>query len=255
MGKFRHAKAEYFYDLATNSIYKGTSSIKGLNAGYSDFLYSLKDNSYKTFTDLLYDIQASGMPRDQVETLIKLDYFSEFGTIGTLLRTVEMYNAYGGKKIIKKDKCKLPMEILTKYCTETEKQWRVQDTDLFITELCSMIPSNCTVPMQSIFTWQSEYLGYICYKDESKKDIGYVMDVNCRYSPKIQIYQLWDGKTATYKVQKRAYEKNPFDKGCFLNFHWEQRPKSKLVDGQWQKDYSITEKWLTNYLINAQLPS
>lgn len=250
--KFRHSKSDYNCDKTENTIYKGMSSVKFINAETSDKLYAMKDEHFDSFVDIIRVFPGNSR---MLDILIKLDYFSEFGTIGTLLRTVEMYNAYGGKKIIKKDKCKLPMEILTKYCTETEKQWRVQDTDLFITELCSMIPSNCTVPMQSIFTWQSEYLGYICYKDESKKDIGYVMDVNCRYSPKIQIYQLWDGKTATYKVQKRAYEKNPFDKGCFLNFHWEQRPKSKLVDGQWQKDYSITEKWLTNYLINVQLPS
>lgn len=250
--KFRHSKAEYNCDISENVIYKGIKSIKYMNEDVANRLYDMRNEHFDSFIDVIKVFPGNSR---QLDILCKLNYFEEFGTIGTLLRTVEMYNAYGGKKIIKKDKCKLPVEILTKYCTETEKQWRVQDTDGFITELCNMIPSNCTVPMQSVFTWQSEYLGYICYKDESKKDIGYVMDVNCRYSPKIQIYQLWDGKTVTYKVQKRAYEKNPFDKGCFLNFHWEQRPKSKLVDGQWQKDYSVTEKWLTNYLVNVQLPS
>ena len=228
------------------------SSVKFINAETSDKLYAMKDEHFDSFVDIIKAFPGNSR---MLDILIKLDFFSEFGTIGTLLRTVEMYNTYGGKKIIKKDKCKLPVEILTKYCTETEKQWRVQDTDGFITELCGMIPSNCTVPMQSIFTWQSEYLGYICYKDESKKDIGYVMDVNCRYSPKIQIYQLWDGKTVAYKVQKKAYEKNPFDKGCLLQFHSEMRNKSrKDENGQWIK-LPEQEPWLTNYLINVQLPS
>ena len=160
-----------------------------------------------------------------------------------------MYNLYGGKKLLKKDKCKLPSELLSKYCTETDKQWRVQDQDGLIEELCSMIP-DIDVPIQSKIEWSKEYFGYISTVMPEKKDVGYVMDINTKYSPKLTVYQLWDGKTTVYKLQKKAYEKNPFNKGCLLQFHSEMRPKSKLVDGHWQKDYSTMEPWLTNYIVN-----
>lgn len=245
--KFRHSKDIYLPDDNDDKIYKGIASIKFLNSDVSNALYEMRNDHFDSFIDL---IKAFPGNTRQLDILIKLNFFEEFGSIGTLLRIVEMYENYGSKKIIKKDKCNLPYEFLNKYCSETDKQWKVQDTNGFISGLCNMIPKNCSVPIQSIFKWQSEYLGYISYKDEEKKNIGYVLDINTKYSPKIQIYQLWDGVTNTYKIPKRMYEKQPFDKNYLINFTSEKRPKSKLVDGSWQKDYSQTENWITNYILN-----
>lgn len=246
--KFRHSKAEYNCDIWENVIYKGVKSIKYINEDVANALYNMRNQHFDSFIDIIKVFPGNSK---QLDILIKLNYFSEFGSIGTLLRTVEMYNMYGGKKVLKKDKCGLSSELLSKYCTETEKQWRVRDQDGFIKELCGMIPKDCRVPIQSEIEWSKEYLGYISIVMPEKKDVGYVIDINTKYSPKLTVYQLWDGKTTVYKLQKKAYEKNPFNKGCLLQFHSEMRPKSKLVDGQWQKDYSTMEPWITNYLINA----
>lgn len=246
--KFRHSKADYNCDVSENVIYKGIRSIKYMNEDVANKLYDMRDQNFDSFVDVIKVFPGNSR---QLDILIKLNYFSEFGKIGTLLRMVDLYNLYGGKKLLKKDKCKLPAELLSKYCTETDKQWRVQDQDGFIKELCGMIPKNCSVPLQSIFQWQQEYLGYISYKDESKKNVGYVLDVNTKYSPKILVYAIDTATTEVYKMPKKSYEKQPFNKGCLINFNWEQRPKSKLVDGQWQKDYSVMEKWITNYILNV----
>ena len=246
--KFRHSKADYNCDVSENVIYKGIRSIKYMNEDVANKLYDMREQNFDSFVDVIKVFPGNSR---QLDILIKLNYFSEFGKIGTLLRIVDLYNLYGGKKLLKKDKCKLPSELLSKYCTETDKQWRVQDQDGFIKELCGMIPKNCFVPLQSIFNWQQEYLGYISYKDESKKNVGYVLDVNTKYSPKITMYAIDTGSMDVYKMPKKSYEKQPFNKGCLINFNWEQRPKSKLVDGQWQKDYSVMEKWITNYILNV----
>lgn len=246
--KFRHSKADYNCDISENVIYKGIRSIKYMNEDVANKLYDMRDQNFDSFVDVIEVFPGNSR---QLDILIKLNYFSEFGKIGTLLRMVDLYNLYGGKKLLKKDKCKLPAELLSKYCTETDKQWRVQDQDGLIKELCGMIPKNCSVPLQSIFQWQQEYLGYISYKDESKKNVGYVLDVNTKYSPKILVYAIDTATTEVYKMPKKSYEKQPFNKGCLINFNWEQRPKSKLVDGQWQKDYSVMEKWITNYILNV----
>lgn len=246
--KFGHSKDIYLPDEKENKIYKGVASIKFLNSDVANALYDMKGQNFNSFIDVIKAFPGNSR---QLDILIKLSYFEEFGSIGTLLREVEMYNAYGGKKLLKKDKCNLPSELLSKYCTETEKQWRVQDQDGFIKELCGMIPKNCSVPIQSIFQWQQEYLGYISYKDESKKNVGYVLDVNTKYSPKITVYAIDTGTTEVYKMPKKSYEKQPFNKGCLISFQYEQRPKSKLVDGQWQKDYSVMEKWIINYILNV----
>lgn len=248
--KFGHSKDIYLPDEKENKIYKGVASIKFLNSDVANALYDMKWQNFNSFIDVIKAFPGNSR---QLDILIKLSYFEEFGSIGTLLREVEMYNAYGSKKLIKKDKCSLPPELLSKYCTETEKQWRVQDQDGFINELCGMIPKNCSVPIQSIFQWQQEYLGYISYKDETKKNVGYVLDVNTKYSPKITVYAIDKGTTEVYKMPKKSYEKQPFNKGYLISFHYEQRPKSKLVDGQWQKDYSVMEKWITNYILNVAI--
>ena len=246
--KFGHSKDIYLPDEKDNKIYKGVASIKFLNSDVANALYDMKGQNFDSFIDVIKVFPGNSR---QLDILIKLSYFEEFGSIGTLLREVEMYNNYGGKKLLKKDKCNLPSELLSKYCTETEKQWRVQDQDGLIKELCGMIPKNCSVPLQSIFQWQQEYLGYISYKDETKKNVGYVLSVNTKYSPKITVYAIDKGTTEVYKIPKKSYEKQPFNQGCIINFNWEQRPKSKLVDGQWQKDYSVMEKWIINYILNV----
>lgn len=249
--KFGHFKDIYLPDEKENKIYKGVASIKFLNSDVANALYDMREQNFDSFIDIIKAFPGNSR---QLDILIKLSYFEQYGKIGTLLRTVELYNAYGGKKLFKKDKCKLPSELLSKYCTETEKQWRVQDQDGLIKELCSMVP-DVDVPIQSKIEWSKEYLGYISTVMPEKKDIGYVMDINTKWSPRITIYQLWDGKTVAYKVQKKAYEKNPFDKGCLLQFHSEMRNKSrKDENGHWIK-LDSKEPWLTNYLINVQLPS
>lgn len=246
--KFRHSKDTYLPDEKENRIYKGVASIKFLNNDVANKLYDMRDQTFDSFIDVIKVFPGNSR---QLDILIKLSYFEEFGKIGTLLRIVDLYNLYGGKKLLKKDKCDLPAELLSKYCTETEKQWRVQDQDGLIKELCSMVP-DVDVPLQSQIEWSKEYLGYISVIMPEKKDIGYVMDINTKYSPKLTVYQLWDGQTNTYKIQERMFEKQPFSSGAFLQFRSEQRPKSKLIDGEWVKDYSQQELWISNYFIRHE---
>lgn len=247
--KFRYSNAKYAVDKASNSIYKGMASIKFMNEDVSNKLYEMREQSFDSFIDVIKAFPGNSR---QLDILIKLDYFSEFGKIGTLLRIVDLYNLYGGKKLIKKDKCQLPEEILSKYCTETEKQWKIQDQDGLIAELCGMIP-DVGAPLQSQIEWSKEYLGYISVVLPEKENVGYIMDVNTKYSPKISVYQLWDGQTVSYKIQKRMYEKQPFNNGAFIQFNSEKRNKSRKDEsGNWVK-LPEQELWVTNYLIKHMI--
>lgn len=247
--KFRHSKDTYLPDEKENRIYKGVASIKFLNNDVANKLYNMREQTFDSFVDVIKAFPGNSR---QLDILIKLSYFEELGKIGTLLRIVDLYNLYGGKKLLKKDKCDLPAELLSKYCTETEKQWRVQDQDGLIKELCSMVP-DVDVPLQSQIEWSKEYLGYISVVMTEKKDIGYVMDINTKYSPKLTVYQLWDGQTNTYKIQKRMFEKQPFSSGAFIQFRSEQRNKSRKNErGEWEK-LPETELWISAYYIRHTL--
>ena len=54
--RFRKSRALYYMDKETNSIYEGIEPIKRVNEKAGEQLYSLRDNQYDTFTDLLLDI-------------------------------------------------------------------------------------------------------------------------------------------------------------------------------------------------------
>jgi hypothetical protein len=55
------------------------------------------------------------------------------------------------------------------------------------------------------------------------------------------------GETIVYKLPKKSYERNPFNKGDILKFNKEERQKSRKVDGQWVK-LDEYESWMTNYI-------
>ena len=243
--KFRHSKAEYNCDTSENVIYKGVKSIKYINEDVANALYNMRNQHFDSFIDVIKVFPGNSR---MLDILIKLSYFEEFGSIGTLLRTVEMYNLYGGKKLLKKDKCNLPTELLSKYCTETEKQWRVQDQEGLIKELCGMIPKDCAVPLQSIITWQKEYLGYISVVMPEQKNVGYAMSIDTKYSPKVVLYKLSDGTTETYKIPKALYQKQPFDVGAFIHFRSEQRNKSRKTENGWEKIPDQYDNWITAYI-------
>ena len=250
--KFGVDNRKFVADKEKHVINPSLLSIKGLSQACADDLYELSQKQkFGSFIELLAAMKKiPSLNAAKIDTLIKIDYFSGFGPSGTLLRVVEMYDQFAGRKEFKKENCKLPQELLDKYTKATEKKYKITDSDGLLKELCSMIPQ-VEVPIQSKINWQCEFFGFCSLVIPDKKNVGYVMDLNTNWSPRITIYQLWDGQTITYKLQKKAYEKNPFNKGCLLQFHSEMRNKSrKDENGQWIK-LSEQEPWITNYLVNV----
>lgn len=117
--KFRHSKSTYSYDKENNMIYKGMSSIKYLNEKSSDELYSLRNNTYHNFVDLLYDIEEkTTLNSRQLDILIKIDFFEEFGDINKLLYIRDRFDEIHDKKQIRKDKLEefgIPDDIVRRY--------------------------------------------------------------------------------------------------------------------------------------------
>lgn len=233
----------------------GINTIKGCGSNVADGLVEVSQKDNNTAMDLVKNItENTNVDKSQFDTLIKLGFFSpEFCSIGTLLRIIDMYNLYGSKRIIKKDKCSLPPEVLSKYCTETVKQYKITDSDGLLQELCGMIPKDCRVPLMSEIRWQQEYLGYCSIIMPEQKDVGYVMNVDCKYSPKITMYLLDKSATVTYKLSKAVYQKQPFDTGDFIQVRTEQRNKSRKTENGWEKVPNEYDTWITAYIIKNNL--
>lgn len=249
--QFRHSRADYNMDKETNSIYKGLASLKYMNADVSEKLYSMKDQQFESFIDLLAVFPGNSRQR---EILIKLGYFESFGGSQKLLRMAEIYDAYNGKKIIKKDKCNIPAELVQKYmASETEKQYRFEPDGMasLLVELCEQIPNN-DIPLSTRLKSEMEYLGYVSYTDPTRPNTAVVMDVNCKYTPKLTLYRLDTGSTMTAKLKKKSYENNPLPAGAIIKFYTETKPAWKKDENDnWIQDYSRSDVWVTNYSIDS----
>lgn len=107
MPKWGVSKGEYYFDKERNIIAKGITSIKYMSAQLAEELYDLAHSrKYTRFVDLLLDLSTkTRVDARQLDILIKLDFFSEFGNQRELLRIVDMFDGMfkkGQAKQIKK---------------------------------------------------------------------------------------------------------------------------------------------------------
>lgn len=244
--QFGHSAGSYKINKEENSIYKGLGSIKYCNVEVGDKLYELSQTKqYDSFVGILKDFPGDSR---QLDILIKLGYFSDFGSIGKLLKIVEVYNQYGSKTIIKKDQCTINKDIMLQYATETEKQYRLKDKDGFINYLLKNITYK-EYPIAQRIKDEKEYLGYISLKIEGKSSTWYVTDINTKYSPKISLYNVGTGEEKVVKIEKRKYQMAPFDKDVCLRATFETKNKCKKDEnGEWVK-LEEKEEWIKYYSV------
>ena len=248
--KFGYAKDVYFPDKESGSIYKGIASIKYMSADVANKLYDLAHTQkFDSFIDLLRVFPGDSR---QLEILIKLNYFSQFAPIGKLLNIVELYNKFGTRKTLKEsDVSALPapvQEVIAKYTVKPKTQYKITDNDGMLRELAELVGER-PITMMMRLEWEKEFLGYCASTDPSQQGSWLVLDIDTKYSPKLTIYAIWSGEQRIVKVSKRDFQSNPLTKGDTIRLTIEQRPKTKLVDGQWVKDESVKEDWLKYYSI------
>lgn len=123
--KFGKSRSKFFFDKYTNSIYQGVASVKNLNDAVSEQLYTLsQERVYDNFIDLLIDItEKTSCNSRQLDILIKLDYFSDFGEVNYLTYIVSKFDVLyvkgkGFKTNIKSSKLGLDYPFVEHYCTE-----------------------------------------------------------------------------------------------------------------------------------------
>lgn len=258
---FRYSKSTYFIDKETNTIYKGTSSIKFLNATASNYLYSLRDNKYNDFVDLLIQITTDKDEKGaiyinsrQIEILIKLQFFEEFGHNGKLLDIYKAFTSFYDRKIIKKDKLydsPISLDIIAKNAlTETDKQYRNIDIEKILHEYEKKVP-NKSLKFSEQIKFEMEILGYIntTYPNVDK-DICLVKDVDTKFTPKVSIYCLRNGKEVECKVNKALFKEKPLKKNDIIKTKgFEKKPKWIMTNGEFKKSPTEKEWHLINYEI------
>ena len=210
--KFGYAKGEYFFNKETNCIYKGVGCIKNLNSKVGDELYELghgRINLYKDFADVLEDLKTkTTINSRQLDILIKIGYFEEYGKTQKLLKIVQLFDEIYKKKQF--NKAKLPFgigeDLFSQYsATETKTLFKDVNKMGLIRHIADMIP-NRDIPLQTRLNTEIEMMGYVQYKNPNlDKKYVLITDVNTKYTPIVNTYSLGSGVSVKCKIPKKIW--------------------------------------------------
>lgn len=249
--RFRHSTDKYMYDEENHNIYKGVASIKYLNSGAAEYLYSLRDNQYDNFISLLEQIEEDRQINSrQMEILIQLQYFDEFGKNKKLLETYRYFKNLYGRKTIAKDKLEdlglIPEDIVECFEKETEKQYTNIDYMKILANVEARIP-NEIVPITEQVLFEADVVGYISMVYDVDKRYCLVTDVDTKYSPRVTLYSLGSGKEVICKINKALFKEEPFKRGQLIKCgRFFEKYKQRKTENGWEQT-NIKEWWLESY--------
>ena len=239
------------FNISPNHDYVSQTmvSLKGIQKIVPDVMYKLGQKHYDNFIDILKDIQKTKVNKTSLDILIKIDYFSDYGDINTLLYQRDIFNKYVSKKVI--NKTKLTDEQLKMFKIfsnkETAKQFRDIDTQGLVDYLIKHNHIKPTTKLQKI-AYEVKYMGY---SDKIIKEIGQknskyanynkfcsvVVDIDDdKYGRHfVTLYQIKTGYTHTFRCNKSWwYEHNDIEQGDVIEPIFNELPQKVLNDkGHW----------------------
>jgi len=262
--KFRKDNRMFSIDKDLGCINPSLVSIKNFSKSIADELYSLKDVEVDNFVDLLLLIkEKTSIGASRIEDLIKIDYFSEFGNMKKLLRTLSLFDSLydKSKKCLKKQLSKnkvseieLTHDIVKRYShKETEKTYMMVDMYGLLKEYNSLSFRDCSVIEKVKF--QQEILGTLKIIDKRCKGIACVQSVDTKYSPKLKCYAIANGNIVEVKIDKKLFSKTPLKEGDVILIK-NIIPKDRQQmgdDGEFHKVEGEKVWWVTDYRLATEL--
>lgn len=240
--KFRHSRSDYFCDTDENIIYKGLGSIKYMSADVAEALYGMRDMRFKNFIDVLFAIQQLEAKPDarQLDILVKIGYFTEFGPAKALLLGIEIFNKFSKCNTIKLDKWAemgYNVDMLKPYAGKmTEKTAsQLDNRGIILSILRSMKMPKTTVVDK--LKWQIELLGYVDGNDpNSDPNDWLVLDVKTTGYGTVYcaLYNLCYGAERTYRANKKFLTNHQLLKSDVIRAVLQEKNKMKKDEnGEW----------------------
>lgn len=256
--KFRKDNRSFSIDKEMKCIHPSIVSIKNFSQSVADELYSLKDCNCDSFVDLLLMFkEKSSVGQSRLEDLIVIDYFSEFGCIGKLLKILNVFTKIydSSKKAFKKQITKTKVneygiaEELVKAFShkETDKTYMMIDMYGMLKEIDKLDFDDISI-FEKV-KHQQKVLGKINIVDKRYKGIVCVTSVDTKYTPKLEVYAIANGNTIEVKIDKKTFNKCPLDELDIIKVR-SQIPKprqTKNDDGDWVDIPNTSVWWITDY--------
>lgn len=249
---FRNDNRAFLADEDNGVIYSSLASIKNISQKTADTLFELGKHEYIDFIDLLLVLKKKKINSRQLDILVKLNYFKEFGEIDQLLKSIEFFEMFYDKKQLSKEKIELlgiSKELAEKFATkETEKLYSGVDMIGLIREYVKYMPYEKTSLAQKAY-YQWRYLGYVDIIDPEFQGFVVAMSVNAKYSPRLSIYSLAKGTTMTVKIPKPQFRKNPIEDGDVIHItNQKKKVRVHMTDeGKFEPTEGEYDWWITDY--------
>ena len=239
--RFGLSKSDYFFDRERGTIAKGLSSVKYMSSGLADELYDLASkNRYTYFMDLLKDLdEKTGINSRQLDILIKLDFFSDFGNQRELLRMVDLFtNTFkkGQAKQVKKSAIDgtILAPIVGKHALGVTKSGGISKSYTLVDVMSILREAETAVRQMKMddlsdiikvrnFCDIMGYMGYVSGRDADRRKL-YVTDVkplSRKRDSKLFGYSVFtksigSGKESRFTVFCKVFDQNPLQEGDII---------------------------------------
>lgn len=245
--RFRQDNRTFYIDPVNHTISDALSSIKGVGLKDAEALWSMKDNNYNTFVELLRDmtLYPGALNTAVIEKLIKLDYFCEFGSIKKLLRLYdEFYNSPHCFKttLVPASQQKRMNKLIA---IETGDNSGVVG---FLSGLLDDPKEKTSITIDEddpleVVRYECELIGSpMTLLPSAYKGHYAVLEVDTKYSPKVRLQSLTTGNVGMMKILKKTFQKDPLKPGMLIHL---DRWKPKEAYGK----PGVMENWIDAYTI------
>ena len=230
-GRFRQDNRDWYIDKENNRISQSLRAIKFISPKAVQDIYALAEKKYDSFVDLLYDLQMNTcLNTRQIEVLIRVGYFDEFGQTGKLMTIFNEY--FEGKNKI----------------TKTLKSWK-QRMDLLKTQE-EKLPDE-QLPIEETLEAEFKYVGLcISFDRYVSDDIYFVQALEEKSSVRAQLYSVQRGTTGIVSIKKNYFTMKPLKVGQTIRMdYWASRPVYIFTDNKPKPVPGKFRTWLDEYTI------
>lgn len=253
--RFRQDNRKFVAIPEKKALSNCLKSIKGFGDKIGEELYKLKDIHFNNFIDFLKYIDIikknkvdskeynpdlpSGFAVNgtQIETLITLNYFEEFGCNYKLLKIKQIYDIFSSRKTINKNiinfdegyiiidkiKRKIEPEIFKKYIgKETKSTYKDLDMAGYINEISNLIP-NKSLDLLEQLKFERELLEFPIYQNTELPQGWYYVLGFKTYGDKVStpylvLYSLVNSDLVVCSINKsKLFRDNPFGIYSIIN--------------------------------------
>lgn len=258
MNKFDFRQNHKKCNIYNGKINYAIPLIKHCNRQIAEELYEIRNNQYNNFIELLYDInQKTSINSAQLDILVRLGFFNEFGNSRLLNGLVEYFNFFkqGSAKQISVDKIKdnqILDNIIKRYSrlSPSGKTYMDLNVKAILNDIEEWMKCNNVrdYPIKEKINTQKEYLGFVNLttgKEEDKRKL-LVLDVKPLISQKynkiwayaIDEISIGSGKKNRLTIWANKFERKPLQSNDILYAY----KVEKNDKGYWYlQDYDIID--------------